>query len=54
VLVDIEHVNWGETAVTDFQPYLGPQNAIRLYIRDNSQFGVNISEIYPILTGNLE
>lgn len=45
---------WGETAVSDFTPYLGPGNAVRLQLRDRSQFGVYIDAVYPIFTGDLE
>ena len=52
--VDVEDVNWGSTAVADFYPFIGPDKAVRLYIRGTSSFGANISEIYPVITGNLE
>jgi hypothetical protein len=48
-------VNWGSTAVPDFQRYIGPNNAVRLQIRNDSvPAGMSISEIYPVLTGDLE
>ena len=54
-LVDIEQVNWGNTAVPDFQRFIGPNNAVRLQIRnDRVPAGLSISEIYPVLTGDLE
>lgn len=54
-LVDVEGVNWGSTAVPDFQRFIGPNNAVRLQIRNDSvPAGMSISEIYPVLTGDLE
>ncbi|MCB8977850.1 MAG: hypothetical protein H6657_10540 [Ardenticatenaceae bacterium] len=47
-------VSWGKNLITDFAPYIGPNNEVRLRLEDtNSQFGLGIGEVYPILTGNL-
>ena len=47
-------VVWGRNLITNFEPYVGPNNEVRLRLEDtNSQFGLGIGEIYPILTGNL-
>jgi hypothetical protein len=54
-LVDVDQVNWGSTAVSDFQRFIGPNNAVRLQIRNDSvPAGMSISEVYPVLTGDLE
>ncbi|MCB8948020.1 MAG: hypothetical protein H6653_08390 [Ardenticatenaceae bacterium] len=48
-------VIWGTNLITEFQPYLGENNEVRLRLEDtNSQFGLGIGEIYPVLTGNLD
>lgn len=45
---------WGKNDLSDFAPYIGPNNEVRLRLQDNnSQYGSGIGEIYPILTGNL-
>ncbi|MCP4416552.1 MAG: hypothetical protein GY805_08015, partial [Chloroflexi bacterium] len=45
---------WGKNNVADFAPYIGASNEVRLRLQDNSsQYGLEIGEIYPILTGNL-
>lgn len=49
----IDEVGWGETAVFDHTPYIGPNNEVRLRLQDNTEFGVNIHLIYPRLTGDL-
>lgn len=47
-------VTWGTNLITDFAPYIGPNNEVRLRLEDtNSQFGLGIGAVYPILTGNL-
>ncbi len=48
-------VAWGSNQIAEFEPYIGPNNEVRLRLEDNnSQFGLGISEIYPVLTGNLD
>lgn len=45
---------WGLNIISDFAPYIGPNNEVRLRLQDNnSQFGLGIGEIYPVLTGNV-
>jgi hypothetical protein len=45
---------WGKNNISDFAPYIGPNNEVRLRLEDsNTQYGSGIGEIYPILTGNL-
>ena len=46
---------WGLNIISDFAPYIGPNNEVRLRLQDNnSQFGLGIGEFYPVLTGNLD
>lgn len=46
-----ESATWGDTAVTNPTPYIGPDNAVRIRLTDQSDFGVYIESVYPILTG---
>ncbi|MFZ1396970.1 MAG: hypothetical protein WAS33_08740 [Candidatus Promineifilaceae bacterium] len=51
----IDNAAWGRNNIQEFAPYIGPNNEVRLRLQDNnSQFGLGIGEIYPILTGNLD
>ncbi len=50
----IDDVGWGETAVTDFAPYIGPNNEVRLRLQDKTEYGVYINLVYPRLTGDLK
>lgn len=53
IWMKIDGVGWGETAVADFTPYIGPNNAVRLRLQDNTSTGVYIGAVYPQLTGDL-
>ena len=44
---------WGETAVSNFQPFIGPQNRVRLRLENNSPDSLEIATFYPILQGRL-
>ncbi|MCA9952552.1 MAG: hypothetical protein KDE48_23045 [Anaerolineales bacterium] len=44
---------WGETAVPDYGRYLNTNNQLRLRLEDNSQYGVEITAVYPNMRGNL-
>jgi len=48
----VDDLNWGETAVVDFAPYLGPDLAIRLRLQNSSPFGYEIDAVYPLLEFN--
>ena len=50
----IDSAGWGETAVSDPTPYIGPNNEVRLRLQDNTEFGVYINLVYPRLTGDLK
>ncbi len=45
--------NWGETAVPDYGRFLNANNQLRLRLEDNSQYGVEITAVYPNIRGNL-
>ena len=45
----VADLNWGETAVVDYAPYIGPDLALRLRLQNSSPFGYDIDEIYPVL-----
>lgn len=47
--VEIDNISWGETAVVDFEPYIGLDNTVRIRVVDQSDFGVYIDSLYPIL-----
>jgi hypothetical protein len=46
--------NWGEFAIDDYQSFIGPGNTVRIRLEDTSQYGVSISQVYPILTGDMQ
>ncbi len=46
---------WGETAVADPAPYVGPNNAVRIRLEDRSAYyDKTLDIVYPLLTGDLE
>jgi hypothetical protein len=49
-----EGVSWGETGVSDYSSYIGTNNKVRIRLEDNTQYGVNIDLIHPLLTLNQE
>ncbi len=52
---DVIEVSWGETAVSNITPYIGPGNTIQIRLDDNaSTYGKTLDAIYPVITGNLE
>ena len=51
VWVELEDAAWGDTAVANFEPYLTPNNTIRIRLIDQSDFGIYINSVYPILSG---
>ncbi|MCA9921870.1 MAG: hypothetical protein KC421_05855 [Anaerolineales bacterium] len=50
----VNAADWGETAVSDYTPYIGTNNTIRLHLQDQSQYGAYINLVYPRLTGDLK
>jgi hypothetical protein len=45
----VDQVDWGMTAVADHAPYIGPNYAVRLRLENETAFGYDIEEIYPVL-----
>lgn len=46
---------WGETAVADPAPYIGPNNTVRIRLEDrNPYYDKTLDIVYPLLTGDLE
>lgn len=54
VWVPIENATWGDTAVASPEPFIGPNNSVRIRLIDQSTFGVFIDNVYPILSGTIE
>jgi hypothetical protein len=48
----VDDLHWGETAVADYAPYIGPDLAIRLRLQNSSPFGYDIDAVYPLLEFN--
>ncbi|MCP4362146.1 MAG: hypothetical protein GY796_29415 [Chloroflexi bacterium] len=47
--------DWGETAVPNPSPYIGPNNTIRIRLKDNARdYGRTIQAVYPILSGRVD
>ena len=47
--------DWGETAVADPTPYVGPNNAVRIRLEDSSaNYNKTLDIVYPLMTGDLE
>ncbi len=44
---------WGTMNVGDFEPYLGPGNAVRLRLQNDAS-DISVRAVYPSLRGNLE
>lgn len=53
VWVTLEDGDWGRTAVSDPQNYIGPGNAIRIRLQNDSSAALDIQEIYPLIAGDL-
>ena len=46
---------WGETAVAEPNPYVGPNNAVRIRLEDRGvYYDKTLDIVYPLLTGDLE
>lgn len=45
---------WGNISVSDFTPYLGPQNRIALRLDNSAQGGVSVERVFPVLVGDVE
>lgn len=54
---EVDTFNWGKTAVVDYQPYIGPNNAVRIQLSTPATFvqqyyQLGLTAVYPILTVN--
>lgn len=49
----LPEITWGETAVSNLQPFIGPQNEVRLRLENDNSDGLEIAALYPILRGEL-
>src|SRR5690606_24204105 len=54
---EVDTFNWGQTAVVDYQPYIGPNNAVRIQLSTPATFAeryyqLGLTAVYPILTVN--
>lgn len=45
---------WGRMIVADFEHYLGERNQVRVRLQNESNSGIRIRELYPMLTGDFE
>lgn len=50
---EAQEIGWGITEVVDYGRFLGANNEVRLRLRAD-QFGLEIRQVYPRLTGNLQ
>lgn len=46
----LEIVNWGRTPVPDYEPYIGPANAVRLQVHEKDADYQVLTAVYPLLT----
>lgn len=49
--VRVEDVVWGETAVANPTPFIGPDNSVKTRLENIRFEGVEVTEFYPILSG---
>jgi hypothetical protein len=52
--LDVADAGWGRTEIVDPAPFVGPGNSVRIRLENASQRGIEILDIHPQLTGNLE
>lgn len=52
--VAVEDVAWGETAVANPAPFIGPDNSIQLRLENGRFDGIEVLEFYPILSGMMK
>lgn len=50
----LEEVHWGQITVEDLEFYVGPGNAVRIRLQNDGSEALNITEVYPSLTGEIE
>jgi hypothetical protein len=49
--VALADVVWGETAVANPAPFIGPNNSVQLRLENGRFDGLEVMEVYPILSG---
>jgi hypothetical protein len=52
--VVLEEAHWGQIAVEDQEDFTGPGNAVRIRLQNDGSEGLNITEVYPSLTGEID
>jgi hypothetical protein len=52
VWVTLEDGDWGRTAVPDPPNYIGPGNAVRIRLQNDSSTTMDIQDIYPLIIGD--
>ena len=51
--VEVEQLNWGKTAVADFEHFLDDNNTVRIRLADESGSSIGIDLIHPIYIGDI-
>jgi hypothetical protein len=49
----LDDPQWGHIPVSDYESYIGPENAVRLRLENGTIQGINLQELYVDLTGDL-
>jgi hypothetical protein len=52
--VTIRDIQWGLTPIEQAAYFIGPQNAVRIRVQNNTNDVIEISEIYPLITGDVK
>jgi hypothetical protein len=52
IWVTLDHADWGRIAVSEPLNYIGPGNAVRIRLQNDSSTTVEIQDIYPLITGD--
>jgi hypothetical protein len=53
VWITIEDANWGKTVVSSAETFLGPGNVVRVRVQNDFSVGIDVSEVYPLITGDM-
>jgi hypothetical protein len=51
---DLVDASWGVTPISEPGRFIGPGNAVRIRLAAPGNFGSQIQEVYPVLTGDLQ
>ncbi|MCI0575073.1 MAG: hypothetical protein L0332_05795 [Chloroflexi bacterium] len=52
--VTVDGARWGSMSISSPGDYVGPGNAVRIRLENDSEIGIQIKQIYPRLEGDLE